>query len=50
LKTIEKCKQQYFDEYRPAYEQLAREKEKLRATEAEKELKELSITETNDVD
>jgi hypothetical protein len=30
LKTIEKCKQEYFDEYRPMYEQLAKEKKKLR--------------------
>jgi hypothetical protein len=30
LEAIEKCKQEYFAEYRPMYEKLSKESEKLR--------------------
>lgn len=45
LKIIEKCKQEYLAEYRPMYEQLIREKEKLQAMKVNEKFGDLSIKE-----
>lgn len=50
METIEKCKQEYFKDYRPMYEQLVREKEKLQSEKAAEKLDELSIRERDVVE
>jgi hypothetical protein len=50
LEIIEKCKQEYFTDYRPMYEKLVAEKEKLQNEKAADQLGELTIKERDVVE